>query len=345
MPDVYLYNGESIADISFTNARFFGTAGAESVGLTAGASGALFDQNIEKITFTALSTAYAYQQQGNQLVVFNGASKVATIAVQGDADGTQVQFADKLASVKVSAAGMTIGDVKISSTAPSPITAGSGASTGPSPAPSAQEQLYLELLNDTRLNPMLNASRYLSSYTPLTAKDAQIQNAIDYFAVVGADLQAAYQALMPVAPLAWNSSLAAAAQKHNAALIAADEQSHQVAGELSLGDRLKAEGYNFTRAGENVYSYAQSVIHGHAGFMIDWGEGPSGMQSPAGHRNNIMSANLTEVGIAVTAETNAATKVGPWVVTQDLGGRTGKVFVTGVAYNDTNGDKFYSVGE
>ena len=43
------------------------------------------------------------------------------------------------------------------------------------------------------------------------------------------------------------------------------------------------------------------------------------MQSPAGHRNNIMNANLTEVGIGVVADNSASTDVGPYVVTQDFG--------------------------
>ena len=47
----------------------------------------------------------------------------------------------------------------------------------------------------------------------------------------------------PVQPLAFNDQLAAAATKHNAAMIAADTQSHQVSGEAGLGSRISAEGY------------------------------------------------------------------------------------------------------
>ncbi len=212
------------------------------------------------------------------------------------------------------------------------------------PGPTDQEQLFLELINEARLDPMRNAARYISSYSPLTSTDGDIQSALNYFHVVGADLLAAYQALTPVAPLAWNGGLATAAEKHSAALIAADAQSHQLPGELGLGDRIRAEGYNYSWAGENVYSYADSIIHGHAGFMVDWGNGPSGMQSPAGHRNNIMSDHFTEVGIDVTAESNSATDVGPLVVTQDFGDRHLQ-FVLGVAYSDNDHNQFYSLGE
>jgi len=213
------------------------------------------------------------------------------------------------------------------------------------PAPTSQEQYLLELINEARLDPLRNAARYISSYTPLTSSVSSIQNAINYFNVSGSALLSAYQALSAVAPLAWNDSLSSAAQGHNAALIAADEQSHQVAGEAGLGTRITNAGYTgWTLVSENVYSYAENMIYGHAGFMIDWGNGPDGMQSPPGHRNHIMSAGLSEIGIAVTAESNPSTDVGPYVITQDFGER-GLMFVVGVAYTDSDHNDFYSVGE
>ncbi|MCB2073860.1 MAG: CAP domain-containing protein, partial [Novosphingobium sp.] len=212
------------------------------------------------------------------------------------------------------------------------------------PAPTDLEQLFLELINDARLDPLGNASRYITSYSPLVSSDSAIQSAVDYFNVSGSALLSAYQGLTAVAPVAWNNNLATAAENHSVAMIAADEQSHQVADEASFGDRLTAAGYNYSFAGENVYAYSESVLYGHAGFMIDWGNGPNGMQSPAGHRDNIMNSGFSEVGIDVTAESNQATDVGPLVVTQDFGDR-GLTFVLGVAYTDSDNNDFYSVGE
>jgi Ca2+-binding RTX toxin-like protein len=80
--------------------------------------------------------------------------------------------------------------------------------------------------------------------------------------------------------------------------------------------------------------------------MVDWGTGTDGMQNPAGHRIDIMNAAYNEVGIAIVDETSASTQVGPQVVTEDFGVRSGsRSFVTGVAYSDRDGDDFYSVGE
>ena len=212
------------------------------------------------------------------------------------------------------------------------------------PGPSDLEQLFLEYINETRLDPLANAARYITSYSPLTSNNASIQNALTFFGVNGQALLTAYNALTPTGAVAWNENLGTAAEGHSAAMIAAQLQTHQAPGEPSLGTRLTNAGYNFTSAGENVYAYTQSVIHGHAGFMVDWGNGPNGMQSPAGHRINIMNPTFTEVGIDMTAENDPANPLGPWVVTQDFGTR-GKYFVLGVAYTDTDANRFYSVGE
>jgi VCBS repeat-containing protein len=212
--------------------------------------------------------------------------------------------------------------------------------------PTAEEQLYVELINETRLNPLAAAARYISSFSPLASSDPDIQLALNFFGVDGTALQTALAALAPVGPVAWNEQLGAAASGHNAAIISADEQSHQLPGELDLGGRATAAGYaGWSNLGENVYAYAESALYGHAGFVVDWGFGPGGMQSPAGHRDNIVNAKFREIGVNVTLESNPDTEVGPEVVTQDFGARSGKYFVLGVAYTDSDADHFYSIGE
>lgn len=215
-------------------------------------------------------------------------------------------------------------------------------------ASTSTEQYLLELINDARLDPMGNAARYITGYAPLTSSRANIQNALNFFGVSGSQLLAAYQALVPVAPVAWNDNLATAALGHNNAMIAADLQTHQAPGEASLGQRLANAGYSFTTGGENVYAYSDDMMYAQAGFMVDWGGSAAtgGMQSPAGHRNNMMLAVYREIGLAVTAESNPATEVGPQVVTEDFGSRgAAGVLLLGVAYGDADHDGFYSVGE
>ena len=214
-------------------------------------------------------------------------------------------------------------------------------------APTAEEQLLLEYINAARLDPLGDAARYISSYgATATSTDANINNALRFFGVSGPALQQALSALTPTDPLAWNDALSVAAEGHNAAMIAADLQTHQAPGEASFGARLQAAGYNFITAGENVFAFGRSVLETHAAFMVDWGEGPNGMQSPAGHRISIMNPDFREAGIAITAENSAATQVGPLVVSQEFGARSqAGVFILGVAYTDSDANRFYSVGE
>lgn len=163
----------------------------------------------------------------------------------------------------------------------------------------------------------------------------------------GAALQSALAALAPEQPLAFNDALAGAARTHDAAMIAADTQSHQLPGEADLGSRITSAGYaGWSSLGENVYAFSDDPLFAQAGFVIDWGSGPNGMQPDAGHRANIYGASYREVGIGITVESNPATNVGPQVVTEDFGRRSGSgVFVLGVAYRDGDHDGFYSVGE
>lgn len=208
------------------------------------------------------------------------------------------------------------------------------------------EQFMLELINDARLDPIGNASRYISSYSPLTGKQSNIQNAFNSFGVNGSALASAFSALSPVQPLAFNDQLATAARNHTQLMINNNSQSHQLPGEPALGTRITNAGYTgWTSLGENIFAKMDDVLYGHAAFMVDWGAGPNGMQSPPGHRDNIMSSTFREAGIGILSGTGS--NVGPLAVTQDLGTRgTTGVFVLGVAYNDTVvPDRFYTAGE
>jgi hypothetical protein len=116
----------------------------------------------------------------------------------------------------------------------------------------------------------------------------------------------------------------------------------------SLTTRLAGytSGANGWSIGENVYAYSKSVWYGHAGFEVDWGGSAAsgGMQSPPGHRQNIHSTTLREVGIGVVLGSNGG--LGPQLVTQDFGWVGGlPPFVTGVVYRDLNTNGSYEPGE
>jgi len=214
--------------------------------------------------------------------------------------------------------------------------------------PSGNEQQMLELVNQMRMDPKGELSRLLVSTNPLQARDLQVQAALEYFGVSGAALASQWASLTPAQPLAWSDALMTSALQHNQKMIAADQQSHQLPGEAGLGTRITAEGYtNWSAVGENIYAYATNVSYGHAGFAIDWGTGPGGIQSPAGHRQNIMNNGYREVGISVVQETSPATQVGPSVITQDFGNRFsfGNAYLLGVVYTDSSHNNRYDAGE
>lgn len=207
--------------------------------------------------------------------------------------------------------------------------------------PTSTEQVMLYDTNRVRLDPQGELTNYLfTSLSPLTSPDSNVNFAMNYFSVDTAQFLQQWSALVSTAPLAWNSALYDAAAGHNAAMIAADQQSHQVSGEPALGTRVTNAGYTgWSTVGENVYAYAYSEFYGHSGFLIDWGN------ATPGHRNNIMNSSFNEVGISITPENNGSTAVGPLVITQDFGVRSALPQMVGVIYTDTNGNSRYDAGE
>jgi uncharacterized protein YkwD len=205
--------------------------------------------------------------------------------------------------------------------------------------PTGEEQLYLELMNRARADPVAEGERLRAT------TDTDVTSA---YAAYGVDLDmmvAEFSALSPVPPLAMNAALLEAARGHSDDMLSADFQGHEGSDGSTLGQRVTAQGYPWSALAENVYAYARSVWHAHAGFNVDWGPGGAGgMQAGRGHRVNIHSGAYREVGVGVVW--GRAGTVGPQLVTQDFGTRQGATpLVTGVAYYDLNGNGFYDVGE
>jgi uncharacterized protein YkwD len=222
-------------------------------------------------------------------------------------------------------------------------------------SPTGAEQEMLEMINRMRENPTAELEQIFISTDPshpnyFETTDAGVNAALDFFGVDASTLFAQFAALTDAPPLAWNEALMDSAFAHSNLMIQHDSQAHILPGEAGLLDRMVSAGYNWTGSvsvSENVFAYTDNVFHGHSAFAIDWGSTPTGIQNPAGHRDNIMDANLQEIGIAIVAENNASTSVGPFVVTQDFGvrGNYGDARVLGVIFQDGDGDAFYDAGE
>ena len=207
--------------------------------------------------------------------------------------------------------------------------------------PTDEEQLYLEYLNRMRSNPAAEGQRMAATTDP------DVLSSYEFFGVDLALMQSEFATNPPVPPMAMNAQLLAAARWHSGDMFTNQYQGHfQTNSSIVMdpGARIATNGYKASTYGENVYSYAYSVLYGHAGFAVDWGPGSGGMQTPAGHRQNMLSASYREVGIGVVDGVNGT--VGPQLVTQDFGTQTGSsAFISGVVYFDLNGNGFYDIGE
>ena len=205
--------------------------------------------------------------------------------------------------------------------------------------PTAEEQYMLELVNRARANPAAEGLRLRSTTDPA------VLAAYRFFQVDVAAMAAQFATYPARPPLAFNANLIAAARAHSQDMARNNFQGHTGSNGSSMVNRVEAAGYTGWNAlAENVYAYAESVFHGHAGFNADWGV-PS-----LGHRMNIMNFSstgpvYTEVGIGIVPESAPGTGVGPLVVTEDFGRRSGQFFVVGVVFDDANRDGFYGVGE
>ena len=206
--------------------------------------------------------------------------------------------------------------------------------------PTDEEQGYLEFINRARANPAAEGLRWQA------ATDPEVLSSYGFFQVNLALLASQLAVIAPAPPLAFNVNLLTSARGHSADMFTNAFQGHTGTDGRGLNERATAQGYAWQRLGENVYSYAESVVHGHAGFEVDWGGSAAtgGMQSPPGHRNNIHDPRFREIGVGVVLGSNGG--VGPQLVTQDFGAdASNRPFLTGVAYYDFNTNGFYDPGE
>ncbi len=206
--------------------------------------------------------------------------------------------------------------------------------------PTDEEQQYLEYLNRARANPPAEGA-ILASTT-----DTNVLAAYSYFGVNLSLMESQFDAIAAAPPLAMNVELMTAARLHSGDMFTNEYQGHTNSDGTDPGQRIMAQGYDWSTYGENVFAYSYSVFYGHAGFEVDWGGSAAtgGMQSPPGHRENIHDSAFREVGVGVVDGSHGP--VGPQLVTQDFGATfSGTPFLTGVAYYDLNGNGFYDPGE
>lgn len=197
------------------------------------------------------------------------------------------------------------------------------------PAQTSQEQLLLELINRARLDPAGEAARY----------------GID----LNQGLSAGTISATAKQVLASNSLLALSADGHSAWMLANNTFSHTGNGGSSALQRIQASGYSLTTpwsVGENIAWIGNTVALDMTQAVLDQHEG---LFLSAGHRTNILNASYREVGLGVETgsytHTDNVTYTASVMTTENFAVSGASIFLTGVAYNDTDNDNFYSVGE
>jgi hypothetical protein len=171
----------------------------------------------------------------------------------------------------------------------------------------AREQLSLELVNRARMDPLGEAVRY------------------------GIDLNAGL-----------------AAQAHANYLLSSGAFSHTGSGSSTSNGRMASAGYAAAGtffSGENIawtgstgaYNANAEVLSQHQSWFLS-----------AGHRENIMNVNYEELGVGHAAFTGVAYRgaTNGMIMVQNYAAlTTPDKLITGVSYNDTDANDFYSIGE
>lgn len=186
--------------------------------------------------------------------------------------------------------------------------------------PTPFEQYMLELVNAARADPGAAAEKY--GFTLGNIADQALE------------------------PLAMNEDLLEAARAHSQWMEQTDTFSHNGSGGSSPTERATGAGWDGNGVGENIagwFSFGQSDINQQE--VVE--ERHGGLLRSPGHLANIMNPNWSEAGIGEATgdwQGQGTNYDSAFLYTQNFSDR-GNSYLTGVAFDDEDGDNFYDVGE
>ena len=199
--------------------------------------------------------------------------------------------------------------------------------------PTALEQQELELINRARNNPTQEGV-ILDSVNTWYSNDARARKPAFF-----PNLRSGMAAFPAVPPLAFNAKLIQAARGHSQDMIARNFFAHVNPSGQDPTARGAAQGYD-VGVGENIdgggAATVADIMESHFGFMVEYDNIDTAHQY--GHRENILSASYTEVGVGVAGARQGGK------ITHDFGGPA-RTYILGVAYNDANGSAAFDAGE
>jgi RTX calcium-binding nonapeptide repeat (4 copies) len=196
----------------------------------------------------------------------------------------------------------------------------------------AYEQLLLELINRSRLDPLAEAARLN----------------ID----LNAGLAAGTITSTPKMALAGNNNLVTAARNHSQHMINTDQFDHVGIGDGTPSSRMTAAGYGLTgnwATGENI---AYTGTTGTPNVTTETYAIFDNLFLSESHRTNTLSEDFREVGTGIVSGVYTITdpdfgtvNFNAVMATENFGTTGSKTYVSGVAITDANGNNFYDIGE
>lgn len=144
-------------------------------------------------------------------------------------------------------------------------------------------------------------------------------------------------------PLALDGDLNEAAAGHSQWMIATDSFSHTGSGGSSAGQRMTAAGYVFSGSwtwGENI---AWATTRSPTGYQDEVQLLHTNLMNSSGHRANLLNDSFHEIGLGFEVGEYSGRESA--FLTEDFARSGSAVFLTGVAFDDRDGDRFYDPGE
>jgi serralysin len=144
-------------------------------------------------------------------------------------------------------------------------------------------------------------------------------------------------------PLAFNGNLNDAADNHSNWMIATDTFSHTGLSGSSPTARMTGAGYGLTGSWATAENIAWASTRAPSGLQDEVQLLHTNLMNSPGHKANILNGTYREIGIGFN--TGAYQSWDGAFVTEDFARSGTKVFLTGVALNDRDGDRFYDINE
>lgn len=146
-----------------------------------------------------------------------------------------------------------------------------------------------------------------------------------------------------VQPLAFDGDLNEAAETHSRWMLDADKFSHTGSSGSNAGQRMMAAGYKFSGSSAWAENIGWTSTRAPAGLQDEAALIHSNLMNSTGHRTNLLNGSYREIGIGL--ETGDFQGWNAAMVTQNFARTATNPFLTGVAFDDKDGDRAYDVGE